>query len=201
MLALIVLIVLILLGGYLLLFGMWGAVLRLFGLFMMLCGAAVIALLYYVQPPRTCQNILSVEPLIWESSPFKADTNFVGDWQQDGFDYYAVKVIDDYGSPHMMKIKPCHIVFLGTTTKEVTLLRYDITGWGLMISLSWLPRYVLVMNSDIISTGENDLMLKGVPVYHFGKKGISPELKRRIGSDDDDRLLGLAEAPLQEVTQ
>ena len=168
---------------------------------LLIFAAAGIVLLYHTHPPRQCRDVRTVEALRWDQSPFKAETNYVGSCHADGTDGYIVKVIDDYGSPLMVKMPPNHIIFLGTSTTETTLLRYDVTGWGRLISLSWAPRYVVLMNRDTISTGENDLAMKAVPVYYVGKKGISPELRWWLGSNDNAKLLGLAEAPPKETAR
>ena len=185
--------------GVLLLFSWSSTGSGLSGIALILTAAVAIAGLYYVHPKRQCRDVRTVESLVWDNSPFKASVNYVGQYRDDGKDGYVVKVIDDYGSPQMVKVWKNHLVFLGTSTTDATILRYDITGWGRMASTSWSPRYVVVMNSDIITTGENDLAMKGVPVYHVGKKGISPELKRWLGSNDNAKLLGLAEAPPEGV--
>lgn len=193
--------------GFWLLFGSdWEVWTRLLGLILIIGGVFIFVLLVISRPPRVCGDVRTVEPLAWEKSPFgkwdegpNKGMNYVGSGAGDSGKDYVVKVIDDYGTPHMMKIPETHIAFLGTGTKDSTILRYDITPWGRIISLSWVSRYVVVVNDRFITSGENDLAMYDVPVFHMGKKGISPELKSWLGTTDNARLQGLAEATPEGV--
>src|ERR1035437_10234117 len=108
MLILLLMIVLAVLGC-MMLFAWESAGRGLLGILQVVMAISLIFVLYYVHPARRCWDMRTVEALAWPKSPFKAEVNYVGSWTEDGNDGYVLKVIDDYGSPQMLKMSKYYV--------------------------------------------------------------------------------------------
>lgn len=193
LLGMIVLAVLVLL----LLFGGTTAGQRVFGIISLLVFFGGIYILVGFPPPRQCEQIQSIEALYWDKSPFKTDINYLGinNDSTGNTSNYPCKVVDDYGTVHMIELPKANVAFLGTKADGATIIRFRPTSGGYLRSLSWRDAYVVVLPDHVLLSGENSLALEKVPVYHVREKGLDPRLKRWLGCDDDKKILGQPEAP------
>ena len=157
----------------------------------------IVVLLFLVPTDRSISERFDVPPDDWAFSPFQTDPNYIA-FRGFRVREYLFKTTDTYGDPSLVNMNAGKTIFLGTPTKSVSVFRFNPTFSGFLFSLSWNPIFVVVMNSEIVLSGENNLLLDGATVFIMKGDKISPRLLSILGEDNEKLLMGLVESPLEE---